>query len=366
MHGSRWVFFGVTGVAFCCVVSCLDAGGGGGYPTGETLAGGMSGADGAGTGGALPTGGATGAGGTTTGETGGLGGTIGTGGFSLGGGGTGGASSGGTSTGGSSTGGTATGGSSTGGTATGGSSTGGSSTGGGGTATGGSYTGGTDSGGAGGSGGFTHEGDWRVMPLGDSITGTTCYPQLLDQSLRAEGRSNFELVGTVLNNQACDSAPFVQSEGHGGYLVVDLVGSGSHASELTSWCAADQADVVLMHFGTNDVWNNRPPQEILDAYTGVLAALRQVVPNVLLFVAQLIPMTPDNCAECNGRVQALNAAIPDWAAQQSTQDSPVYVVDQYSGFDTSVDTGDGVHPNIAGSQKMADRWAQALSARGVL
>jgi lysophospholipase L1-like esterase len=204
------------------------------------------------------------------------------------------------------------------------------------------------------------------MPLGDSITGTTCYPQLLDQSLRAVGRSNFELVGTILNNQDCAGAPFVQSEGHGGYLVVDLVGSGSHAAELTSWCATDQADVVLMHFGTNDVWNNRPTQDILDAYAGVLAALRQVVPNVIVFVAQLIPMTPDNCGECNGRVQALNAAIPDWAAQHSTQDSPVCVVDQYSGFDTNVDTGDGVHPNITGSQKMADRWADALSARGVL
>ena len=106
--------------------------------------------------------------------------------------------------------------------------------------------------------------------------------------------------------------------------------------------------------------------EILDAYTGVLDQLRLVEPNVIMFVAQIIPMTPDNCSDCNSRVQALNAALPDWAASQSTADSPVFVVDTDTGFNTASDSGDGVHPNVTGGQKMADAFAAALATHGVL
>jgi lysophospholipase L1-like esterase len=37
-------------------------------------------------------------------------------------------------------------------------------------------------------------------------------------------------------------------------------------------------------------------------------------------------------------------------------------VDQYTGFDATADTRDGVHPNTQGSQKMASKWAAALTA----
>ena len=33
------------------------------------------------------------------------------------------------------------------------------------------------------------------------------------------------------------------------------------------------------------------------------------------------------------------------------------MVDQWTGFNTATDTGDGVHPNDAGDRKMADRWS---------
>lgn len=38
------------------------------------------------------------------------------------------------------------------------------------------------------------------------------------------------------------------------------------------------------------------------------------------------------------------------------------MVDQWTGFDTTVDTFDGVHPNDSGYRKMADRWYPALTA----
>jgi len=38
------------------------------------------------------------------------------------------------------------------------------------------------------------------------------------------------------------------------------------------------------------------------------------------------------------------------------------VVDQWTGFNDATDTGDGVHPNAAGDQKMSDKWYPALTA----
>lgn len=204
------------------------------------------------------------------------------------------------------------------------------------------------------------------MPLGDSITGTSCYPQQLSKKLRDARYTNFEFVGTVLNNQACNGAPNVQSEGHGGYLVRDLANGGSKAGELVSWFRMGRPDVVLMHFGTNDVWNAVPTQTILDAYGAVIDAARAENASVIVLLAQIIPMNPSGCGECESRVVALNAAIPDFAARKSTPASPIHVIDLHSVFDPaaftsgSPDTSDGVHPTPAGAQKMTDAWYAAL------
>ena len=67
-------------------------------------------------------------------------------------------------------------------------------------------------------------------------------------------------------------------------------------------------------------------------------------------------MNPSNCADCGARVVALNKAITTWAATKNTTESPVTVVDCWTGFDTGKDTGDGVHPNTSGNVKLANSW----------
>ena len=71
-------------------------------------------------------------------------------------------------------------------------------------------------------------------------------------------------------------------------------------------------------------------------------------------------MNPTNCAQCGQRVVAFNKAIPDWAASKNTTDSPIRVVDCWTGFDDAKDTRDGVHPDDSGNQKMAECWYQPL------
>jgi lysophospholipase L1-like esterase len=268
----------------------------------------------------------------------------------------------------------------------GGPSTGGSATSGGNRATGGTVgTGGVAStGGAGGAGGTTgaggstHAGKWQLMPLGDSITGTTCYPKLLSKELIDKGHASFDLVGTVLNNQGCgNGVANVQTEGHGGYLVTYLTtdsppqsGKGTLA-ELKTW-AAEKPDVVLMEYGTNDVWSNIAPDKITSAFSFVVDEFRAQNPSVIFFVAQITPMNPSGCADCETRVEALNAQIPTWATGKTTTASPIYVVDVWSSLKpaasytpNSTNTSDGVHPNVAGSQLMADAWYAGLVAHGI-
>jgi hypothetical protein len=117
-----------------------------------------------------------------------------------------------------------------------------------------------------------------------------------------------------------------------------------------------------MHFGTNDVWSNRSPATILAAYSKLVDQARASNAAMRVVVAKIIPMNPSSCADCAARVVNLNAAIDGWAAGKTTAQSPIVVVDQWTGFSTSTDTYDGVHPNAAGDQKMSDRWYPALAA----
>ena len=74
-------------------------------------------------------------------------------------------------------------------------------------------------------------------------------------------------------------------------------------------------------------------------------------------VAQIIPLGMGNF---NSKVQQLNAAIIPWAQQQNKTESPIWVVDQYTGFSGTGDNRDGVHPNDAGDTKMMNIWYPAI------
>jgi lysophospholipase L1-like esterase len=199
----------------------------------------------------------------------------------------------------------------------------------------------------------------RIMPLGDSITGSPgCWRALLWNRLQDAGHTGIDFVGT-LPPQGCGVTHDGDNEGHGGELVTDAASRNLLPARL----AATRPDIVVMHFGTNDVWSDVAPDRILAAYDTLLAQMRESNPDMRVLVAQLIPMGPATCAGCGRRVVELNARIPAWAAGASTDRSPVVVVDQWTGFDTATDTYDGVHPDADGDEKIAARWFPALAAQ---
>jgi lysophospholipase L1-like esterase len=198
----------------------------------------------------------------------------------------------------------------------------------------------------------------RIMPLGDSITGSPgCWRALLWNRLQTAGFTSIDFVGT-LPPQGCGVAHDGDNEGHGGILATNM----ANQNQLVPWLAATRPDVVMMHLGTNDVWSALAPAVILTAFSKLVDQMRAQNPTMKILVAQIIPMNPSNCPACAQRVVAFNAAIPAWAAGKSTAQSPITVVDQFTGFNDATDTGDGVHPNAAGNQKISDRWFPALSA----
>ena len=91
----------------------------------------------------------------------------------------------------------------------------------------------------------------------------------------------------------------------------------------------------------------------------IISALRADNASVTVLLAKLIPTS--NVTH-NSAIDAINARIDAIAASLSTASSPVIVVDQNSGFDASLDTYDGIHPNESGEAKMAQAWFGPLVA----
>jgi lysophospholipase L1-like esterase len=198
----------------------------------------------------------------------------------------------------------------------------------------------------------------KIMPLGDSITGSPgCWRALLWNKLQSAGYTNIDFVGT-LPPQGCGVAYDGDNEGHGGILATNM----ANQSQLPPWLAATTPDIVLMHLGTNDVWSNIAPATILAAFSTLVDQMRASNPKMKILVAQILPMNPSSCPDCGARVVAFDNAIPAWAASKSTAQSPITVVDQWTGFDDATDTGDGVHPNDSGNVKISNRWYPALTA----
>lgn len=218
-----------------------------------------------------------------------------------------------------------------------------------------------------------------MITLGDSITQSTCWRAFLWEGLEADYPGRFDFVGSQQNTSACSPAAYDKdTESYGSSLLTQAI-SGDFTNpaktcnpkapstgncpaliDFQNAIEASSPNLALIHYGTNDIWENRSAQEVIAGYAALVDALRSTDPNVTVLVAQILPLSPSVCPACGEAVPALNEATLEWAAAKSTPASPVLSVDQFSGFDPSADTGDGVHPNGSGSQKMAAKWKAAI------
>ncbi|RPA75194.1 SGNH hydrolase [Ascobolus immersus RN42] len=197
----------------------------------------------------------------------------------------------------------------------------------------------------------------KIMPLGDSITEWGCWRAYLWDYLSSQGfANNIDFVGTQRDGpHRCPgyNSYDVENEGHAGFEATVIAAK----NELVPWLASSRPDIVLMHLGTNDSSNMKTPAEVIAAFNKLVDDMRASNPNMIILVARIIPATTPGGQMF---IPTLNNEIEAFVASKSTVASPIVTVNQYTGFDTAVDTVDGVHPNQSGDRKIAARWLGPL------
>jgi hypothetical protein len=142
------------------------------------------------------------------------------------------------------------------------------------------------------------------------------------------------------------------SEAHGGTVVENITAD----AWLTTF-KANPPDIILQHNGGADLLNGLPYMNVIKAYTLSVTQVRMVSPHVIYLAAQ---HTPQGSANDVKNVIVLNDAMVPWAAGLTTADSPVEIVDLFTGIDQKTDMSDGTHLNEVGSEKVAQRWFAKL------
>lgn len=198
-----------------------------------------------------------------------------------------------------------------------------------------------------------------LLPLGDSIThggagdGGVVYPTYrgwLYQELMGLGY-DVDFVGS-LDQPDIGASLDPDNEGHSGYTTGDVL------AELPLWLGEyPPPGIALVHLGTNDVIRGVPPAETVRNIASIITVLRERNPSITILVAQIIPTS---VGSTNAEIETLNGQMAGLAAF-STPQSPILVVDHYTGYDGVADNQrGGVHPGLTGEWKMTSAWQRAL------
>jgi lysophospholipase L1-like esterase len=215
----------------------------------------------------------------------------------------------------------------------------------------------------------------KILPLGDSITqlgGEHLGYRFVLWKLLIDAGIPFDFIGSMRETQEERAgietthrghAFDADHEGHSGWTAADLVDGCSWEPDrgaLPEWLDTYTPDIVLLHIGTNDVFQSTASDATIGKIETIIDLLQESNPNVCVFLAKTIPLAGEWGKTYDSSIVELNSRIGGVAARKTTATSRVIVVDQYSGINGTVDTYDGIHPSAAGSAKMAQRWADAI------
>lgn len=224
-------------------------------------------------------------------------------------------------------------------------------------------------------GSFALDQTLRILPLGDSIT-QGVYPQ---QSYRyrlwkklIDEEVSFEFVGSRTRNyDGTPSFPPYQGrtfdrhhEGHSGWRTQDIYDGCTEDDScrtknegyLAQWLTDYTPDLVLIHLGTNDIFQNASTLDTLISLRLIVDTLRRDNPEVIILLAQIFPISGSRYS----KVRSLNAQIAAAVPGMQDPQSPVLLVDMFTDVDPLVHSYDGIHPNSAGEEIMAQRWTDAI------
>lgn len=215
------------------------------------------------------------------------------------------------------------------------------------------------------------DGPCVIMPFGDSITEGCCnfnggYRVPLYRAATQAGQ-NITFVGSTANGpMTVDGMPFPRNhEGHGGFTIDDMPGRGTNGISpfVSSSIPAYEPDIVLLMIGTNDINGNIEVGSAPNRLGALLDSIHEADPEILTVLAQIVPTTNDGT---NQAVSAYNETMPGLVAERVAEGHHLMLVDMYEGMARDADYktalfADGLHPNDAGYERMAEIWYEAIS-----
>jgi lysophospholipase L1-like esterase len=191
----------------------------------------------------------------------------------------------------------------------------------------------------------------RVMPLGDSITwgvgspSASSYRAPLAALVAGQSAYTVQFVGSQVSGTLADQS----NEGHSGYLISQI------RDGIDGWLSAAHPDLVVLHIGINDL--NRgvdvanAPARLADLVDRIYADR----PGTGVIMLGLIPTTPN----LGTQVAAYNAAAKKLQSTETAAGHKLRYVDPPAL--TPAEFTDGLHPNDAGYQRMAQAVFPALT-----
>ena len=191
----------------------------------------------------------------------------------------------------------------------------------------------------------------RMEPFGDSITyGSHSstgngYRGPLWNELTAEGHP-LDFVGSVAEGTMADT----DVEGHPGWRIDALQGL------VNGSLGTYKPNVVTLMAGANDLIQNHDVSTAAARLSAMIDQMTSAAPAATILVANLTVGTNANIVAYRA---AFNTAIPGIIQAKQAAGKHVAAVDM-GAITTSDLVSDGIHPNDAGYQKMADAFNQGI------
>lgn len=108
-------------------------------------------------------------------------------------------------------------------------------------------------------------------------------------------------------------------------------------------------DIALIHLGTNDISRGHSIESTIDDLNKTIEILREKNPQIIFFLAQIIPIKGQD-------VTFFNQQLPLLAERLFKEISPIYIVNQQKEFNEHSMLLDKFHPNPIGEAKIAQSW----------
>ncbi len=187
---------------------------------------------------------------------------------------------------------------------------------------------------------FAPEPFWATRPV--ALTG-------VGWTVQYEGPTTAGATQYLIDNNSHRHA------GMSGWTIAPHSGRDGLQTQAANWMTSFAPDIVLLMIGTNDVLLGQTAAQSEARYSTLLDTMLAARPTAKILVGGLTPLTGFET-----EVAAFNAFLPTLVNSREGLGADIEYVDLGANF-TNADLLDGIHPTLAGHEKIADAWFGALN-----